>query len=180
MVVSDPTVWENRPVWRMQSEETTFAGSYRQVVTRRYDTPEGVRDVEIKVEIDSAVVVAVTLDGSILLVREFRPGTEEWLVELPGGNVDPGEEPEAAAARELLEETGYAATVRYVGSMVDCAYSTRHRHVFVADDAVSTQPSAEGLEIVLMPLPAFREHLRSGQLTDVGPGYRGLEALGLL
>lgn len=167
-------------MWRKQSEETAYAGSYRQVVTRRYETPDGVRDFEIMVEPDSAVVVAVTLDGSILLVREFRPGTEEWLVELPGGNVDPGEEPEAAAARELLEETGYAATVRHVGSMVDCAYSTRRRHVFVADDAVSRQPSAEGLEIVLMSADEFRAHLRSGRLTDTGAGYRGLEALGLL
>lgn len=167
-------------MWQKKSEETVFDGSYRRVVTRRYTTPDGERDFEIKVEPDSAVVVAATAAGEILLVREFRPGTEEWLDELPGGNVDPGEEPEAAAARELLEETGYAATVRYAGSMVDCAYSTRHRHVFVADDAAWKQPSAEGLEIVLLPLDAFREHLRSGQLTDVGPGYRGLEALGLL
>jgi len=50
----------------------------------------------------------------------------------------------------------------------------------VGGDARRLHDSAEGLEIVLMTLDEFREHLRGGQLTDVGAGYRGLDALGLL
>lgn len=110
----------------------------------------------------------------MLLVREFRPGTEQWLLELPGGNIDVEEDADDAAPRELLEETGYTANLRYVGAMVDCAYSTRRRHVFVATDATRDRQSAEGLEVILMPIDQFREHLRSGKLTDLGAGYRGL------
>lgn len=58
---------------------------------------------------DYAAAVAVTADGRVPLVRVFRPAVEEVLLELPSGAIDPGEEPEAAMRRELLEETGCAA-----------------------------------------------------------------------
>jgi ADP-ribose pyrophosphatase len=171
--------YKDSPVWRKQHEELVYSNC-RRILNRRFETPDGVQDFEIKYEVDGAAVVALTPAQEVLLVREFRPGPEAWLLELPGGNMDDDEDPEGAAPRELLEETGYAATLRYAGAMVDCAYSTRRRHVFVADDAVQVKESAEGLEVVLMPLAEFRDHLRSGQLTDVGAGYRALDDLGLL
>lgn len=54
-------------------------------------------------------VVAVTEDGKVPLVTQFRPAVECEVLELPSGAVDPGEEPAAAMTRELLEETGCAA-----------------------------------------------------------------------
>lgn len=53
-------------------------------------------------------VVAETEDGRVLLIRQFRPGVGGVRLEIPGGVIEPGEEPAAAAARELREETGYA------------------------------------------------------------------------
>ena len=54
-------------------------------------------------------VIARTPEGKILLIRQFRPGTMQEEVEIPGGCIDPSDpSPEHAAARELLEETGYA------------------------------------------------------------------------
>lgn len=166
-------------MWEKRAERVVYSG-YRTIVTKTFVTPSGVQDFEIKSEPDAAVSLALTADQEVLLVREFRPGTEEWLLELPGGNVDNGEDADAAAARELLEETGFSVTLRYAGPMVDCAYSTRRCHVFVGNDAMRLRESAEGLEVVLMGLPDFRDHLRAGKLTDVGAGYRGLDALGLL
>lgn len=52
-------------------------------------------------------VIALTSDDEVLLVRQFRFGIEELTLEIPGGMCDPGETPEQAARRELLEETGY-------------------------------------------------------------------------
>jgi ADP-ribose diphosphatase len=97
--------------------------------------------------------------------------------------VDEGEEPAAAAARELLEETGYRGEVEALGSMVDCAYSTRIRHVFAATGCERVaEPTDEDAQLgtLLVSLDAFREHLRGGRCTDVGPGYLALDRLGLL
>jgi 8-oxo-dGTP pyrophosphatase MutT (NUDIX family) len=53
-------------------------------------------------------VVALTPDHQVVLVHQFRHGTAKFSLEIPGGIIDPGETPAEAAARELLEESGYA------------------------------------------------------------------------
>ena len=58
---------------------------------------------------DWAVVVARTKAGKLVLVRQFRWGSDELSWELPGGIVERGEDPVEAGLRELREETGYAA-----------------------------------------------------------------------
>lgn len=54
-------------------------------------------------------VIPFTPEGDVVLVRQYRHGADRVTLEVPGGIVDPGEAPAAAAARELLEETGYRA-----------------------------------------------------------------------
>jgi ADP-ribose pyrophosphatase len=52
-------------------------------------------------------VVPLTSDGQVVLIRQWRHGTGEVTLEIPGGLIDPGESPGVAGARELEEETGY-------------------------------------------------------------------------
>lgn len=67
---------------------------------------------------DWVVVIALSLDGELILIRQWRHGTGQEEVEFPAGLIDPGEEASAAAARELLEETGYlASSVRLLGEV---------------------------------------------------------------
>ena len=58
---------------------------------------------------DYVTVLAVTTEGSVLLVEQYRPAVGAQTLELPSGHVEDGESPEAAARRELAEETGYEA-----------------------------------------------------------------------
>jgi ADP-ribose diphosphatase len=170
--------------WELLGERTLHTG-WRTVVGRRFRTPDGLeREFEVIVEEDTAVVLALTGAREVVLVREYRPGPREPLLELPGGLIDEGETPLEAAARELLEETGYAGDLRPAGSIVDSAYSTRERHTFVATGCrrVQAPEPADGEfpEVVLLALDAFRDHLRGGRCTDVASGYAGLDALSLL
>ncbi len=87
---------------------------------------------------DWAVVVPAIERGDrryILAVRQFRHGSSASSTEFPGGVVEPGEAPAAAAARELLEETGYAAgRIVHLGSCSpNPAFMTNTFHVFAAE-----------------------------------------------
>lgn len=72
--------------------------------------PGGVRTTrEVVTHRGSVVVLPVLPDGRILLVRQYRHATRQFLWELVAGRMEPGETPRQAAARELIEETGYRA-----------------------------------------------------------------------
>jgi len=141
-------------------------------------------DFYIKREGPATSILALTPNNEVLLVRQFRPGPNKVLLEIPGGYIDEGEESIEAARRELLEETGYTGTVKFVVEALDDAYSTMKRSCFVATNckkiAEPENTATEQTEVVLMSLEEFRVHLRSGQLTDVETGYLGLDFLHLL
>lgn len=171
--------------WQKLDERPVWSGHYRRVVSKRFRTPDGAEHAfEVKDEDDSVAILALTEKREVLLVRQFRVGVEENLLELPGGAVDAGDTPTETAERELLEETGHTGALRHVGSLVDCAYSTKIKHAFVATSCRLVAPArldtSEFIEVVQMPIDRFRHHLRSGRLTDVEVGYLGLDVLSLL
>lgn len=168
--------------WRKLGETVVYE-RFRRILSRRFALPDGREaDFEVYDDPDSVVVLALTPANEVVLAREFRPGPEEILLGLPGGLIEDGETPAHAAAKELLEETGYAGDLRPVATVLTSAYSTRSKHIFAATAARPLQePDPRELtEPVLVPLTEFRAHLRSGRLTDLDAGYLVLEALNLL
>jgi ADP-ribose pyrophosphatase len=170
--------------WTLVDEEKIQL-RWRSILRRTYRYPDGRQDIyEIANEPQVVTILCLTPARQVVLVRQFRPGPGQVLLEMPGGAVDPGEEPTAAAARELLEETGYQGDLRYVGASLCEGYSTMLRHSFVVTAArpvQATQPQpSEFLQVIEMPLEQFRAHLRGGQLTDIDAGYLCLDYLGLL
>lgn len=68
--------------------------------------------------VDWVNLVAIDTEERCIMIRQYRFGVGYSTLETPGGMVDPGEEPQAAAERELLEETGYGGgTWRYLGAV---------------------------------------------------------------
>ena len=167
--------------WRKLREGVVYE-RYRRVTSRTFELPTGeIADYEVIDLLDTAIVLALA-GGDVLLVRQFRPGPEELLLELPGGVIEPGREPIEVAAAELLEETGYRGNLAPTGTIMKDAYATNAKHLFLATDCtkVAEPEHPELSEPVLVSLDEFRAQLRSGRLADTDCGYRGLEALGLL
>jgi ADP-ribose pyrophosphatase len=116
-------------------------------------------------------VVALTDSGDAVLVRQFRFGMEANSLEIPGGMVDPGEDPSAAAARELLEETGFRAReLVFLGAVhPNPAVQTNRCHSYLALGAERAGPAAqeagEDIEVVLVPASALQRLVREGAIT---------------
>ncbi|MEW6048801.1 MAG: NUDIX hydrolase [Bacillota bacterium] len=83
-----------------------------------------------------SVAVVPVRDGKVALVRQLRPAVDEWLWEVPAGTLRPGEDPLAAAARELEEETGLVAgrLERAASFYLAPGYSSERMHLVFAHD----------------------------------------------
>lgn len=170
--------------WKKLSEKPFRAG-FRKMVNKVFELPNGKQqDFDIKDEGAVACVVAFTENNTILLTRQFRPGPEKIFLELPAGYIDKGEKPLETAQRELLEETGYAGQLEFVGTAYKCGYSNLIQHCFVARDCKKVQEQQldenEFIEVIEYSLAKFRELIKSGEMSDIGASYICLDYLGLL
>ena len=108
--------------------------------------------------------------GELLVVEQFRHGVDASTLEIIGGVVDPGEEPAAAARRELLEETGHAARewVRLGDCAPNPAVQNNRCHFFLALDCVPVAPlhldPSEELRVWAVPWAEAFALLRDGKL----------------
>ena len=124
------------------------------------------------VEHDAAVtLVALDADRNVLLVRQFRKPVESDLLEAPAGSVDPGEDPEAAARRELQEETGFlpGKLEKLATFYTAPGFSTELMFLYLATDLTPARlPADEDESIVLVRVPVgeIPELISSGGVAD--------------
>lgn len=112
----------------------------------------------------AVMMVPITADGDILLVREYAAGTENYELGFPKGLIDPGESPEEAAVRELKEEIGFGARslTRLKEVVLAPSYFSGTMTLFVAQDLYPESlpgDEPEPLEIIRWPLAQADELL---------------------
>ena len=101
---------------RVLDEQLLFRGRWAEIVELSYeDDKKQIRKWEglhRKYRAEAVIIVAqMKPSGRFIIIRQFRPPTNSYILEFPAGLVDPGESLETTAIRELFEETGYVGTV---------------------------------------------------------------------
>lgn len=119
---------------------------------------------------DWAQIIPITANDDVVMVRQYRHGSSSMVLEIPGGLVEDGEDPAAAAARECLEETGYRAdTVQQMAALNPNPAIHSHRlYSFYARGVGQTESiqntATEHTEVELVPLGELAERLRAGDI----------------
>jgi ADP-ribose pyrophosphatase len=120
---------------------------------------------------DCVCIVPLDRNGNVILVRQYRKAVESHLLEVPAGGIDPGEDAEAAAHRELREETGYRAREMSLLSYfwTTPGYCTEGMYAYLAS-GLETGPQQheedEAIEVVKMPLSDVPDLVARGVLQD--------------
>lgn len=116
-------------------------------------------------------IIPLTPQNEVVMVRQYRHGTRDVTLEIPGGLVEHNDNAEKAARRELFEETGYQASEMILLGSVhpnpaiqnNLCYTFLARDVSLAGD--QQQDEKEDIEVLLRPLTAIPHLIRNGDIT---------------
>lgn len=120
-----------------------------------------------------ALVIPVTTDGKLVLVRQYRFAVQRRLYEFPAGTLEMGEDPLETVQREVQEETGYKSeTWKKLGEFfLAPGYSDEVIYAFLATGATivenpPAQDDDEDIETILMTLPEVEAAIYAGDIAD--------------
>ncbi|MEB3179485.1 MAG: NUDIX hydrolase [Nostocaceae cyanobacterium] len=163
--------------WKILQSQMVINNHWCQVRQDKIELPDGkiIDDFFVNIRPEITVILPITSHQEIVLVRQYRHGVGEILLELPAGSFNPEiETPEIAAARELQEETGYITPeVKKIATLYDNPVKdTNEIHLCLAENVrKSGQQSldvTEDIEVVLVPVEAVQEKIASGEICVSG------------
>lgn len=160
---------------------------YKCLITKWFEMPNGhVGEFDVISDKDNVVVVAFTQDMRVVVFEQFRPGPERVVLNFPGGSIEPGQSPEDAAVRELLEETGYKGDMHFLAKTMADPYFEKTSYSFIATNCIKvSDPTGTEIEehpvVREIPLSEFRSQLREYPgIAELQAFYFALEHLGEL
>ncbi|MFI5952602.1 NUDIX hydrolase [Cryptosporangium sp. NPDC051539] len=174
--------------WRVLDSDIAFPSRWATIRRDRVELPDGSQtDYFLAVRPHVALVLAFTTDDQAILVTQYKHGAGSRTTELPGGGFTPEEDPAEAAARELVEETGYVCRdgLHAVGAFYDdSSKNTNMVHAFTGTGAVErstptldSMEQAAGLKTILVPRASLPAMLADGtirSMSSVAAIYRAL------
>lgn len=157
---------------RILTSEPVFRGPVFAVRTDRLRLSDGHEArVDVVEHAGSVGILACPKPGEVVMVRQYRHAVGRELWEIPAGSIDAGEDPAAAALRELAEETGYRGErAREIARIYPTpGYCDELLYLMFVEGAVSGAQSLdddERIEAVCMPVARLREMAASGEILD--------------
>ncbi|WP_323694155.1 NUDIX hydrolase [Staphylococcus pseudintermedius] len=133
------------------SKESIYKGKIIEVEKHKVSLPNNETAYREVVKHNGAVAIcALTPDQRVILVKQYRKALEQELLEIPAGKLEPGEDRESAAMRELEEETGYKAKkLTLIGEVYGTpGFSNEKISVYFADDLVEGKVNLDEDEFV--------------------------------
>ena len=171
------------------SEKKIFEGRVIDFSLRRARLEDGTLvDREIVINKGAVVIVPLTEKNEVRLLKQYRAAAEKWIIELPAGGLEAGEDPDLAAPRELLEETGDQAAVwqKLHGFYSAPGILTEFLHLYLATELTPGPNEVEfdeHIEVMTVPwteaIAMVRRHEIEDAKTIAGLMMAGL-ALGLI
>jgi ADP-ribose pyrophosphatase len=160
--------------WERLGTEKLYETPYFVLRSDRLRLPGGaIKDPYYVVERpDAAIIFPLTREGDVVLVRQYRPPLQRMELGLPAGLVDEGEKPEAAARRELLEETGHSGGEwELLGSLASSpSLKDNWAYLFLArgvEETSAPDPDEHELvEVIKVSVEDLHALIRSGEIVS--------------
>ncbi len=155
--------------WQVLERHRTEDYRLFQIETKKVRSPRTHAEMEVQAIHfpDWVVVLPITMDQKVVMVRQYRHGNEKICLELPGGLVDPEDDsPLSAVGRELSEETGYVAKkiVRLGKTYPQPAVLSNRCFFYLAEDVTPvgqvSLDAGEDIGLVLVPLDTITDKIR--------------------
>ena len=177
--------------WKLLESKYIIQRPWATLRVDKLELPNGnIKDEYYVLEYPTWVnMVAITEDGNVLFVKQYRHGADQIMVELPAGVVEDDEEPEVAARRELLEETGYAFDkIEYICELfANPATSGNLTYTYLLTGGKKVQEqdldSSEDIEVVEMTIEEAKQFLfdnKIGQALHSSALFYTFKKMGLL
>lgn len=160
--------------FRTTDRALLFDLGFLSVTERSIASANGATFKRFVIEHPGAVAVVPVVEDNVVLVRQYRAAVGDHILEIPAGKLDaPGEDLEAAARRELQEETGFSARtlLKLTDLLTSVGFCDEKITIFLAQDVRAGDrspigPEEHNAEVLQMPLEQAVELVTSGRITD--------------